>query len=273
MVNADIISPAPTAQFNTVQVIDFQTLAAMGKITGAQVWDKIGSSEVIPTTTFMILSNVTSASFISNFPPVPQQLQLVSSSANDAAAGTGAQQVTIEYLTDPGSATKFTRFSEIVTLNGTTPVNTVATNISRIERVHVSRVGSTSVSQGNILLQSVGGATTFEKIVAGENVSRTAVHFVPNGYMCIITDLMFGSITAGGVRFAFTTVEMDLAGNIVRIGQQEIALPAGGSTIPYRTPIFLKNNQNKRISFAVTVRGIASNQQGSASFSAIDIPI
>lgn len=273
VVDADITSPAPAAQFNTVQVIDFQTLAAMGKITGAQAWYKIGSSEVIPTATFMILSNVTSSTFISNFPTVPQQLRVVSTSANDAAAGTGAQQATIEYLTDPGSPTLFTRFSEIVTLNGTTPVNTVATNISRIERVHVSRVGSTSVSQGDISIQSVGGATTFEKIAGGENVSRTAVHFVPNGYMSIITDLLFGTSTSGGTRFAFTSVEQDPSGNIVRVGELENALNVSTSTLPLNTPIVLKNNLNKRLSFAVTVRGMASNQQGSASFIAIDIPI
>jgi hypothetical protein len=273
MVDADLTGPPVTSQFNAVQTIDFQTLAAMGKITGAQVWNKIGSSVVIPTATFMILSNVTSASFISNFPPVPQQLQVVSSSASDASAGTGAQQVIIDYLTDPASATKFTRFSETITMNGVTPVLTAATNISRIERVRVSRPGTGSVAAGNISIQSVGGATTFELIASGENITRTAVHFVPNGYMSIITDLLFGSNTIGGVRFAFTTVELDAAGDAVRIGQEETTLASSGGTIPFRTPIFLKNDQNKRISFAVTVRGVASSQDGSASFAAIDLPI
>ncbi len=273
VVDAGLTSPAPTAEFDTVQVIDFQTLAALEKITGAQTWYNLGSSDVIPSTTFMLLSNVTSSSFISNLPPVPQQLQVVSSLANDAAAGTGAQQVIIEYLTDPASATKFTRFSETVTLNGINPVNTVATNISRIERVRVSRTGSGSVAAGDISIQSVGGATTFEKIAAGENITRTAIHFVPYGYRCIITDVLFGTTTAGGVRFAFTTAELDAAGDAVRIGQEEISISSGGATIPYRTPISLKNDQNKRISFAVAVRGLASNQHGSASFAAIDVPL
>ena len=253
--------------------INFFTGVALGDVPGAKAFYKLGSSNVIPTTTFMILSNVTSNTFISNFPPVPQQLQVVSTSANDAAAGTGTQQVTIDYLTDPSSATKFTRFSEIVTLNGVTPVNTIAKNISRIEQVHVSRVGTTSVSQGDISIQSVGGATTFEKIAAGENVSRTSVHFVPNGYKCVITDLLFGSVTAGGTRFSFTTTPEDAAGNVVRVGQHEIAIGDSGHTHAYNTPIFLSNPDNKRISFAITVRGVASNQQGSGSFTAIDIPL
>lgn len=264
-----IISPVTT--FNTLQTIDYPTLVALGLISGHKAFYKIGFSAVIPSTTFMILSNVTSASFISNFPSVAQQMQLVSTSVNDTAAGTGAQQITIDYLTSPTSATRFTRFSEVVTLNGTIPVDTIATNIDRIERVHVSRVGTGSVSAGDISLQSVGGATTFEKISAGENVARTAVHFVPNGYMSIITDISVGSTTSGGTRFSFTDVELNAAEDAVRVGLLESAFSAASSNINFNTPIVLKNDKNKRISFAITVRGLASNQSGTGSFVAIDI--
>jgi len=254
---------------------NYFTSASIGNIPGVQTFSNIGFNNVIPTSSFILLSNVTSSTLISNFPSVPQQMQLVSTSINDdgSPVGTGAIEVTIEYLTDPSSPTKFTRFSEVVILNGTTPVNTVATNISRIERIHVSKVGTGSVASGNISLQSVGGASTFERIDQGENVSRTAVHFVPNGYMSIITDILAGTTTAGGTRFAFTTVETDSAGNAVRTGRDEIGFSSAGATISFNTPIFLKNDSNRRISFAITVRGLASNQEGSASFQAIDIPI
>lgn len=256
-------------------VYPYPIAVSLDSIPGAQIFSNIGFNNVIPTTSFIILSNVTSSTLISNFPATPQQMQLVSSSAADDGAplGTGAQEITIEYLTDPSSPTKFTRFSEVVTLNGTTPVNTIATNISRIERIHVSKVGTGSVAAGNISLQSVGGASTFERIDSGENVSRTAVHFVPNGFMSIITDILVGTTTAGGTRFAFTTIEADSVGNLVRTGRDEIGFSSAGATISFNTPIFLKNDSNRRISFAITVRGIASNQEGSASFHAIDTPI
>lgn len=251
---------------------EFNNLAALMQIPGVQVFSAVGTNSVIPSSTFIILSNLTSAARVSNFPPSPQQMQVVSTSANDTAAGTGAQQVTIDYLTDPTSIYKFTRFSEIVTLNGLGAVLTNATNISRIEHMRVSRVGTGAVAAGDISLQSVGGATTFELIPAGENINKTAVHFVPNGYQSIVTDIMFGSTTASGVRFSITDTPQDPSGNVVRNGLEEITLHSG-VTKALRTPFFMTNPNNKRLSFAVTVRGLAANQQGSGSFLAIDIPL
>lgn len=256
-----------------VETIDFNNIAALQMLPGAQIFSTIGSSIVIPSSTFMLLSNLTSSIRVSNFPTVAQQMQVVSTSANDTGAGTGVQQVEIDYLTDPASATLFTRFTEIVTLNGVTPVNTAATGISRIEHMRASRVGSASVAQGDISLQSVGGATTFELMPAGENINRTCVHFVPNGYMCVVTDILVGTTTAAGVRFSFTDVLSDPVGNIVRVGLEEISLSGSGIGKSIRTPFFMSNPNNKRLSFAITVRGQASNQQGSGSFNAIDIPL
>lgn len=252
---------------------NFYLNAVIGKVPGAEIFYKLGESTQIPSSTFIILSNLTSAARPSNFPAVSQQMQVVSTSANDTAAGTGAQQVIIDYLTEPASIFGFKRFSETVTLNGIGVVNTIATNIHRIERFRVSRTGDTGVSQGSINLQSVGGATIFELIPAGENINRTAVHFVPNGYMSIVTDILIGTTTAAGVRFSFTNVPTDSAGNTVRNGLEEISLASGGIGKSLNTPFFMKNDQNKRLSFAFTVRGKAANQQGSASFIAIDIPL
>jgi hypothetical protein len=250
---------------------EFNVNAALGIIPGAQIFFARGFNDFIPSTTFMILSNVTSAAFISPFPPTSQQLQVVSASANDTAAGTGAQQVTIDYLTDPSSVHKFTRFSEIVNMNGLGAVTTLATDISRIEKFRISRVGTSGTAAGNISLQSVGGATTFERITAGENISRTAVHFVPNGYQSIVTGFSAGCSTSGGVRFVLTKVEEDPVGNLVRIGQKEISVASGATSATLRTPIYMTNPNNKRLSFAIAARGLAANQEGTGTFVSIDL--
>lgn len=252
---------------------EFNNLASLTSLPGVEIFSVIGSSNVIPSSTFILLSNLTSSTRVSNFPVTAQQMQVVSTSANDNDTGTGAQQVTIDYLTDPTSIFGFKRFSEVVSLNGVSAVLTRATNISRIEHMRVSRVGGTGVSQGDISLQSVGGATSFELIPSGENINRTCVHFIPNGYMCLATDLLFGTTTSGGTRFSFTDTPIDDVGNVVRNGLEEIALSSSGIARPSRTPYFMINKLNKRLSFAVTVRGLAANQQGSASFLAIDIPL
>jgi len=252
---------------------EFNNLAALRAIPGAEVFFARGSNSVIPSTTFIILSNITSGALMSPFPAVAQQMQVVSTSASDTAVGTGAQQVTIEYLTEPSSVFGFKRFKETVTLNGIAPVNTLATNISRIERFFVSRTGVGIVAAGNISLQSVGGASTFEQISTGENISRTAVHFVPNGFQSIITDFSVGTTTAAGVRFVLTTVESDSAGNLVRIGQKEVGFSNGVVSDIMNTPVFMTNPNNRRLSFAIAVRGQAANQSGQGSFVAIDIPL
>src|SRR5659263_687910 len=58
------------------------------------------------------------------FPGNPMRMQIVSSSSNDGSSGPGARQVDIHYLDN-----NYAEQTELITLNGTTPVNTIATNI------------------------------------------------------------------------------------------------------------------------------------------------
>ena len=112
------------------------------------------------------------------------QRSIVSANANDSAAGTGARQVQITYL----SATGEGPFTETVTLNGTTAVNTVATNICFIERMDVVAVGSGGSNAGAINLYTGTGATgvIFAAIGTGavatgtgDNQTFYAHHYVP----------------------------------------------------------------------------------------------
>lgn len=249
----------------------FYALASLRTIPGVQEFHKVGFNDIIPSTSFILLSNVTSAASLINFPASPMQMQVVSTSINDTAAGTGAQQVLIDYLTSPASASGFKRFTEIVTTNGVTPVLTVATNIYRIERFRVSRAGATLTSQGDISLQTVGGATTFEKIQAKSNVNRTLIHFIPNGFQSIITDAMVGTTTAGGVRFIIEAPEDDGSGNIVHFGSKEVGFANGSFQRSFNTPIRATNPNNKEMFFAIVVTGFAANQAASGSMGCIDI--
>ncbi len=110
--------------------------------------------------------------------PTSQQLYLVSTSASDAAAGTGARTVRVVYLDDAGLETVAT-----YTLNGTTPVVAMDT-ATFIQWMEVASVGSGEVSAGNITLSSTNGAatvaTTFEYIKAGGNRSLSGRYMVPS---------------------------------------------------------------------------------------------
>jgi hypothetical protein len=129
------------------------------------------------------------------------QRSIVSASANDAAAGTGARTVRINYYT----ATFAGPFTETLTLNGTTAVNTVATNICFIESMEVLTVGSTGSNVGIISLKAAtaGGGVTIGTINATDNQTFWAHHYVPTGKICNVTGISVShngtTVGSGGV--------------------------------------------------------------------------
>lgn len=128
-------------------------------------------------------------------PTTPIQMRIVSSSANDdgSPAGTGAQTVDIHYLDDT-----YTEQHERLTLNGVTPVNTVATNIIRVNDLHVMTAGSGGVAAGNISLQNIAGTVTYKYIPAGINQDRTSFYTVPAGKIFYLTTWRIGTGSGAG---------------------------------------------------------------------------
>lgn len=121
-----------------------------------------------------------------------------SSSANDAAAGTGARTMTIYYVDQTGA----TAGTESVTLNGTTAVNLVTTTKCFIEKIIINTVGTGLVSAGTIsLFTGTGGTgTTVGTIQAGDNRTYWCHHYVVTGKTCNVTNLSHSntSTVSGG---------------------------------------------------------------------------
>lgn len=102
--------------------------------------------------------------------------ELVSSSANDAAAGTGAQEIHITYLNSAGLLKEKTG----VVPNGVTPVGvTFSDGLSAVQWMEVATVGSGALAAGNISLRTVAGSVVHEQILAGGNRSTSARFKVP----------------------------------------------------------------------------------------------
>jgi len=250
---------------------DFFTAVALGMVPNHTAGTRLGTNDVIPQAAFILLSNVTSVTSVGNLPSAAQQMQVVSTSASDTAAGTGAQQVEITYLTTPAAG--FQKKTEIVTLNGITPVLTTNTDIFRIDRFRVSRAGLMVTALGNVSLQSVGGAATFEIIPALTNVFRSAIHWVPKGFKTNVPYRSFGVTTTGGVTFILEAFEEDASGNVVVTGNDQFDLGQGvlaGQLIP---PLVVSNPNGKMIGVAIVIRGRASNQAASGSFRFVDSPL
>lgn len=137
------------------------------------------------------------------FPTEPIQMQVVSSAAADAAAGTGTRTVEIMYLD-----TNYAEQKETVILNGVTPVSTVATNILRINNFHVLTSGSGMVSAGNISLQAVGGAVNYGYIAATGNQQLQAIYTVPDGKTLYLTSWDVGAGGGVGGKFVVFTLRV-----------------------------------------------------------------
>lgn len=120
---------------------------------------------------------------------VGTQWSVKSTSASDASAGTGARTIRVTYFTLTAGVIAGP-FTEDVTLNGTTAVNFVATNLCYLERVDILTVGSNLVSVGTINLfdATAGGGTNFASLGIGERSTFYAHHYVPTGVKCLITD-------------------------------------------------------------------------------------
>lgn len=169
------------------------------------------------------------------FPTGPMQMQVVSSSANDAAAGTGLRAVRIHYL-DHNYQPQITD----VTLNGLTPVLTTPVDIARINGMHAIAVGSNIVSVGNISLTAVGGAVTYGFISAGDNTSRQAIYTVPDGMWGYINHWQASSGSANN-HFCQTIISATTHDGVLFPGvfllQDESGTQNGGVSIDFPTPI------------------------------------
>jgi len=111
--------------------------------------------------------------------PGGAQLELVSSNVNDTVLGTGAQTVEITYLD-----VNFDQQQEILSMDGQTPVLTVATDIEDIQWMHVVTLGgiANQTALGAITLRAIADTPVYETIAAGGNQSLSARYKIPNGF-------------------------------------------------------------------------------------------
>lgn len=131
-------------------------------------------------------------------PTTGAQRSISSGSALDAVAGTGAQQVRITYFTLDASGNVAGPYAETVTMNGTTAVNTVATNIALVEKMEVVRAGSTGAAGGTITLYAItgGGGGIIGSILGAETQTHWGHHYIASGRRVVMTDVVMANSSA-----------------------------------------------------------------------------
>jgi hypothetical protein len=129
-------------------------------------------------------------------------MQISSSSANDAAAGTGARTVAIY-----GLDANYNQINETVTLNGQTAVNTT-NSFLRVFHLAVVTAGSGEAAAGTIYAGTgtvtAGVPAVVYGVYTSGNGSTACIWTVPAGYTAYITNYSAGygnAITAYGTAF------------------------------------------------------------------------
>lgn len=133
------------------------------------------------------------------------QMTIVSTSANDDAAGTNIRTVELHYL-DADLVEK----SEIVTLDGLTPVLTTATDIRFINCMHVETYGTTPYADGDITASN--GGVTYSMIATAELRCSSSARMVSAGKVCYVAGAVGGAVSgtaAAGVFLKVVATELD----------------------------------------------------------------
>lgn len=152
------------------------------------------------------------------------QMSIVSTSAQDSAAGTGIRTIRINYL-DANLMPQ----SEVHTLTGLTPVLTTATDIRWVGEVHGLTFGSSKHAVGDITVTHTG--TRYKLLEIGARGTRSTAYRVPAGKRLIIHSLFAGSSSgtaAASVQISFVASILGNAdGTVDRFEDVGLLFPQG----------------------------------------------
>ena len=193
------------------------------------------------------------------YPTAATVMKISSSSADDAAAGTGARTISIA-----GLDANYNEISETVILNGQTAVNTVNSYL-RIFRMFVVTAGSGATAAGTIYagtgtVTSGVPATVYATIVLTANQTQLAFWTVPAGYTLYLMGVYYSSANStANASTNFQLIERPLGG-VFRI-QSSTRLPGNGDfVLDLHTPIAFPEKTD------IEIRAVAS--AGSSNVSA-----
>lgn len=121
-----------------------------------------------------------------------ETLSVVSTSAADTSAGTGARTLFISCIDTDGIPVDI-----VVTLNGVTPVITTQT-CKFINRALVYTAGSGRVNAGTINILQSSSTVQLAQIPVGLSVTQQLTYYVPYNQKCYIHSVRFSVVKTGG---------------------------------------------------------------------------
>ena len=198
--------------------------------------------------------------------PVGEQMKIVSTSNDDKKGGTGIRKIMINYFTS-----NWTYKTEIIALNGITPVYTVDTDIFRIEHIEAICAGSYKMAVGTITLKSIDDTRLFAQIDPDTTCFMRMLHYVRQGFICYIMQVLLSSITPEGVYFDFITTKdytySTSFEGIITMKRSRLAELKNNSIFMNLGNFLIcdATNSSRPLGIAFCVKGSAISQSASAS--------
>lgn len=169
--------------------------------------------------------------------------KVVSTSANDASAGTGVRTIRIVYIGTDGL-----RYSVSATMNGLTVV-TVSLSPSAIgvQEVYSTSFGSGQATAGTITVKNTGSTTTLGQITASRTGTRSTIHLVPNGKTCYLRGIRFSSrVVASLMTIRFALWDYSTGATVNQLDVDSFRSIISGSTLlTFDPPLALKPESNQ----------------------------
>jgi hypothetical protein len=184
-----------------------QVEIARGRMEGAQSVAVTGTITVGGAVTDIMIWPGSTVKDPSVAPSSGVQMTLVSTSAQDGVGGTGIRTLRFNYLD-----ADLNPQSEIVTLNGTTPVVTVATNVRWVGDLTGLTFGSEKHAVGDITVTNSG--TRYKLLDLEARATRSTAFRVPAGKRLIIHSLFAGSCSGTAAAKVQASLVASVIGNL-----------------------------------------------------------
>ena len=187
--------PVMVSETDPLPITNFYQQVAEGLLPSYSNIIKLGFNAAISTSETLISGTGGAVPYM---PTAAVRVEALSADVNDTAAGSGARSILVSGL-DAG----FNEISELLTMNGVTPVASVQSFI-RLNTAIVTGVGTyRGVNVGTITVRQISAGTTFVSILAGQATALTSHFIVPAGKTAYIHSVVFTVETNKSVNLTF----------------------------------------------------------------------
>ena len=221
----------------------FNQRVSLGLISGVTLVGIIGHNPDVDTGTLPEDCWEEGGSYA--FLAVASSLEVLSSSANDTSAGSGARTILVT-----GLDTNYNPLSETVILNGTSVV-ALSGSYLRVNAMQVATAGSTTTNEGTITLRVASAGASVSVMGPGDGLAQNGIYTVPAGFKFIPEFFTCSALKAPADSTSLAVRYRPFGGAFFVI--QQFGLNSQGSTaLSFSIPLARPVTEKTDIRFTVT---------------------